>query len=108
MAGIRQYVLSLNRKWFHLGLSLGLSYSTLKNLGASPNSYDVGDLMTSMLQKWLKGVDLNTTRVRGPPSWRSLALALNCPLVGESQVARDVQRDHQNSSTPRTGHPLQE
>jgi hypothetical protein len=86
------YVQDLSHKWFHLGLSLGLRYPTLKNIGAS-HHHDVGDHMTDMLLKWLRGAD-RTERVRGPPSWRSLALALNCPLVRESQVARNIQGNH--------------
>ena len=80
----------LKRKWFHLGLSLGLCYHTLKNIEASHHD-DVGDHMIDMLRKWLKGVDLETTKgVRGQPSWRSLAQALDCPLVREGHVARQV------------------
>ena len=92
---VAAYVQDLSHKWFHLGLSLGLRYPTLKNIEAS-HHHDVGDHMTNMLLKWLKGVDLETTRkVRGPPSWKSLALALKCPLVREFQVAKRIQREHQ-------------
>ena len=88
------YVQDLSHKWFHLGLSLGLRYPTLKNIEAS-HHHDVGDHMTDTLLKWLRGADQEATGgVRGPPSWRSLALALDCPLVKESQVARKIQRNH--------------
>jgi hypothetical protein len=89
------YLTVLNSKWFHIGLSLGLCYSTLKNIEAS-HHHDVGDHMTNTLKKWLKGVDLETTkRLRGPPSWRSLAQALDSPLVRGRQVSRKIQREHQ-------------
>jgi len=90
------YLLNLNHKWFHLGLSLGLGYHTLKNI-----HYNVdGDHMTNMLQKWLRGVDLETTTegVRGALSWRALALALDSPLVREGQVACKIKKEHNISA----------
>ena len=81
----------LNHKWFHLGLSLGLRYPTLKSIEAS-HHHDVGDHMTDMLHKWLKGIGQKT---RGPPSWRSLAHALDCPLVREHVVARKIKQEYQ-------------
>ena len=95
IAVVRRSVHSLNHKWFHLGLSLGLSYSTLKSIEAS-HHYDIGDHMTDMLQKWLEGVDEDTAKeFRGPSSWRSLALALDCPLVREHQVALNIKSEHE-------------
>ena len=94
---VKEYVHVLNHKWFHLGLSLGLHYSTLKNIETS-HYQDVGDHMTDMLAKWLNGVDLETTidkGVSGPRSWRSLALALDCPLVRERTAALKIQEQHQ-------------
>jgi hypothetical protein len=94
MAEVACYVHDLNRKWFHLGLALGLRYPTLKNIEATYQS-DVGDYMMNMLLKWLKGIDRETTeRLRGPPSWKSLAQALDCPLVSENQVARKIEMNH--------------
>ena len=81
-------------KWFHLGLSLGLHYSTLKDIEAS-HFLGVENHMTNVLQKWLNEID--RVSERGPPSWRSLALALDCPLVREHQVARSIQDEHQIS-----------
>ena len=85
---VAEYVGDLNHKWFHLGLSLGLRYSTLKNIEAS-HHHDVGDHMTDNIKSWLDGKG-----VRGPPSWRSLALALDCPLVRGRQVAHRIEREH--------------
>ena len=94
MREVKEYVHDLEHKWFHLGLSLGLRYPTLKNIEASHHQ-DIGDRMTDMLVKWLNGVDLETTKgVSGPRSWRSLALALDCPLVRERTVADKIQREH--------------
>ena len=84
-------------KWFHLGLSLELQYSTLKNIEFYCRQHEE-NYMTNMLQKWLNGVDCVSER--GPPSWRSLALALDCPLVREHQVARSIRDDHQVSLNP--------
>ena len=89
------YVHDLEHKWFHLGLSLGLRYPTLRKIEASHHQ-DVGDYMTDILVKWLNGVDLETTKgVSGPRSWRSLSLALDCPLVRERTVANKIQRENQ-------------
>lgn len=98
-----EYMHDLNHKWFHLGLSLGLRYPTLKNIEASPHHCDIGDYMKDTLLKWLEGVDLETTMaVRGPHSWRSLALALDCPLVKESKLACRMQNITAHNSTPQT------
>ena len=84
MKKIAEHIRDLNHKWFHLGLSLGLRYPTLKNIEAS-HHHDVGDHMTDIIKSWLDGKG-----VRGPPSLRSLAQALDCPLVREYAVARKV------------------
>ena len=83
-----KYVLSSsNKMWFHLGLSLGLSYPTLTNIEAN-HHYDIGDHMTDMLKEWLNGII-------HPPSWRSLAIALDCPLVREHHIALDIKSKYQ-------------
>ena len=93
---VKEFVKDLEHKWFHLGLSLGLRYPTLKIIEASHHA-NVGDHMTDMLAKWLNGVDPETTRgVSGPRSWRSLASALDCPLVRERTAALEIQREHLN------------
>ena len=88
MCEVFDYVHDLSRKWFHLGLSLGLRYPTLKNIEAS-HHHDVGDHMTDIIKSWLDGKG-----VRGPPSWKSLAQALNCPLVRENQLAQKIRAEH--------------
>ena len=78
---VLEYVNSLTHKWFHLGLSLRLSYATLKGIG-----HDIQrDHMTVMIQKWL-----GVTGER-KPTWRYLALALHCPLVKEKDVAYQIE-----------------
>ena len=90
------YIHTLMYKWFHLGLSLGLHYSTLKCIEAS---HHLGvENQINVLQKWLNEVDYVSER--GPPSWRSLALALDCPLVREHQVACSIQDERQISLNP--------
>jgi hypothetical protein len=90
---IAEYVHDLSYKWFHLGLSLGLRYHTLKNIEAS--HHDVGERMTDMLLKWLRGAGLETTKgVRDPPSWRSLAKALDSSLVNVHHVACKIMKEH--------------
>lgn len=79
------YVQDLKRKWFHLGLSLGLHYPMLKNIEAS----SVEDHITEMLTCWLKGKE-----VSGSPSWMSLAQGLSSPLVRGSLEAHKIQKEH--------------
>ena len=87
LGAIAAYVLDVSHKWFHLGLSLGLRYPTLKNIEASHSHEGVEGHMTSVLQRWLRGVSIENTAAsgctRGVPSWRALALALDSPLVKE-------------------------
>jgi hypothetical protein len=91
---IVEYVHDLSYKWFHLGLSLGLHYHTLKNIEAS-HHHDVGEHMTDMLLKWLRGTGLETTEgVKYPPSWRSLARALGSPLVNMHHMACKIMKEH--------------
>ena len=94
---LNYYVHTLKHKWFHLGLSLGLHYSTLKCIEAS-HHLGIDNHITNVLHKWLNEVDCVSER--GPPCWRSLALALDCPLVCECQVARSIRDEHQISLNP--------
>ena len=87
------YTSTLNHKWFHLGLSLGLSYSTLKCIEAS-HHYDVGSHMTDVLLQWLRNVDHVLIESAKPPSWGALVLALESNLVRERPTAQRVLRDH--------------
>ena len=102
LGDIAAYVHDVNHKWFHLGLSLGLRYPTLKNIEASHSHQGVEGHMTNVLQRWLRGVAIENTVIassgctRGFPSWRALALALDSPLVKERQAACKIQSDHTN------------
>jgi hypothetical protein len=93
---IAEYVRDSYHKWFHLGLSLGIRYATLKEIECTPGHHQLEDYALDMLQKWLRSAHLET----GPPSCRSLAQALDCPLVREHKQAQKIQYDHQNLSTP--------
>ena len=83
-----EYVHGFSDKWFHLGLSLGLQYHTLKHIEASGHNADVGDHMMSMLQEWLNGAG-------SLPNWGSLAVALESPLVREGEAAQKIRSEHQ-------------
>ena len=87
---VAEYVLDLKRKWFHLGLSLGLHYFTLKDIEAS----NVEDHMTKMLAYWL-----DNKGVKGSPSWMSLAQALSSPLVKGSKEAHKILTEHPHVQT---------
>ena len=86
MSDVLNDVKDLTYKWFHFGLSLGLDYTTLMEIKASQH-YEVKDLMVTMLNKWLK-------EKGNRPSWRSLAIALSCPLVQECRLAETIENEH--------------
>ena len=88
---VAEYVQDLKRKWFLFGLSLGLCYSTLKDIEAS-HHHDVGDCINGVIMKWLEGKGL-----RGPPSWRSLAQAMASPLTNKGPVAQKIEKEHLHS-----------
>ena len=72
--------------WFSFGLALGVSYSTLKTIEAD-NPRDTHQCRTEMLTAWLKRADIET-------SWRTLAQALDSPLVGKAEIATMIVTEH--------------
>ena len=69
-----------NDELIELGTALGLSFSNLKRMTM---------LLGDMIQAWLNGDDDITTR-SGPPSWTSLATALE--RTGHTAIASKVRK----------------
>ena len=64
----------------NLGGVLGLSYIKLKKMNTIPED---------MIAAWLRGDD-NVIETSGPPSWESLAKALN--KTGHTEIANTIKR----------------
>ena len=63
-----------------LGTSLGLAFTKLKRLTSLPDD---------MVEAWLRGDD-NVIEISGPPSWESLATALD--KIGHTKIAITIRR----------------
>lgn len=78
----------MGRRWFHLGLALGLSYNRLEATEAD-NPGECHSALIRVLQAWLKGQDRVMEKVH-PCSWRALVIALESPLVSKPDVANTI------------------
>ena len=69
-----------NDEVMKLGTALGLDFNKLKRMTSLP--YD-------MVEAWLRG-DYDVIKTSGPPSWESLATALN--KTGHTKIAITIRR----------------
>uniref|UniRef100_A0A1X7UJP3 Death domain-containing protein n=1 Tax=Amphimedon queenslandica TaxID=400682 RepID=A0A1X7UJP3_AMPQE len=76
-----------NAKWFELGLSLGLSLQTLKNIETDYGRAGASRCLMECLEKWLSRAD----NVTGPLSWITLANGLR--RIGETSSAEMIISD---------------
>ncbi len=77
-------------KWRNILLMLEVSAATVETIGKEwSNNPD--DCYREGLLEWLKG---------GDKSWRDISKALSSPTVGHSDIARTVEKDHVQSTTP--------
>ncbi len=71
-------------------LMLEVSAATLETIGKEwSNNPD--DCYREGLSEWLKG---------GERSWSDVVKALSSPTVGHSDIAKTVEKDHMQSTTP--------
>ena len=63
-----------------LGTALGLAFTKLKRMTSLPDD---------MVEAWLRG-DENVVKTSGPPSWESLATALD--KTGHTEIAITIRR----------------
>ena len=77
---IMNSISTLAAEWFHLGLALGLSYGTLKEI-ESNYPRDSRRCQTEMIMAWLQMKD------RSRPSWQALVHALRSPSLARIDIA---------------------
>ena len=77
-------------KWRNIMLMLEVSAATLETIG-NEWSNNPEDCYREGLLEWLKG---------GERSWTNIVKALSSPIVGQSDIARIVEKDHVQSTTP--------
>ena len=77
--------------WFHLGLTLGLFYSTLKTIQRM-NRENFSECLGDTLVGWLRKID--GVYREGKPSWRTLARALVHPLVNQRSLAEEIANNY--------------
>ena len=76
---------TLTTKWFNLGLALGLSYDTLKQIELE-HPRDLSRCSTEMVVVWLH----NTPQ----PNWQALTYALRLPSVSGFNLATKIATEH--------------
>ena len=74
-------------EWFNLGVALGLSYGTLREIESNHRG-DARRCLTEMVMAWLQMKD------NSRPSWQSLASALSSPSVGRIEIATMIATEH--------------
>ena len=70
---------------YNLGLALGLSQRKVKKMKESDTFLD------DVLAAWLRRED--AVEKRGSPSWKTLVVALQHKLLGQTGIASDICRD---------------
>jgi len=70
---------------YHLGLVLGLTRATLKEMMESTT------FLEDVIAAWLQKED--NVNEKGKPSWTVLINALKHPRVGQTGIANDIAKD---------------
>ena len=74
----------VSHKWFNIGLQLDVPISRLNII--ETDRHGVEERMRTMLDYWLKNATV--------PSWKVLVDALKAPIVGESRLANELEKQH--------------
>ena len=77
---VRTLLYPARRKWYHIGIELGLSVEELDTIKAE--NTDAMESLTAMLKLWLKSIDPVPTR-------RALADALKARTINEIELAKE-------------------
>ena len=72
-------------KWYNCGLALGLTAGTLDAIRETHRGV-CDNCFTEILKEWLQ-------KVRPPPTWISLCIALEDPSVGHDELAENLEFD---------------
>ena len=78
---------TLTAEWFSLGLALGLSPDTLREIEYNHPRH-ARRCLTEMVIAWLQMKD------NSQPSWQSLASALSSPSVDRIEIATMIATEH--------------
>ena len=78
---------TLTADWFNLGVALGLSYDTLREIESNHRG-EARRCQTEMVVAWLQMKD------NSQPSWQSLVSALSSPSVGRVEIATMIATEH--------------
>ena len=76
---VRELLFSVRRKWYDIGVELGLGVNELDNIKAA--STDHGECLTEMIKLWLKSIN-------PLPTWKALGHALKAGPVAEVGLAK--------------------
>ena len=89
---VKKAVWDARTKWMDIGLELDIIQPDLDEINAD-NHGDIKKCFMEMLTRWLKQVD-------PPPTWSALVAALQDPIVGEGELAEQVESKfvHPNSN----------
>ena len=85
LAAVRTKLINAVANWSNLGLALDIMEPQLQVI-AKNHPLDMDGCMNAMLVSWLHG------NGRKPITWQTLLDALNHPLVGLSELAKDVKK----------------
>lgn len=80
---VRDALYSIRLKWYDIGIELTVKVGELDTIRAQHS--DPKDALTEMIKKWLKSTNLRS----GPPTWKSLARALEADAVDEKEIAQN-------------------
>ena len=75
---VRELLYPVRRKWYDIGLELGLKVDELDNIQAA--STDHGECLIKMIKMWLKSID-------PMPSWKALGDVLKKDTINEVTLA---------------------
>ena len=74
-------LVGVSQKWYSIGLKLKVPPGTLDNI--EYKELDAPTSLRKMLACWLKGTD-------SPPTWDTLANALESRAIGEAQLGQQL------------------
>ena len=90
LGDVLEELYEVNIKWYNMGLRLGLQSSCLDRIRVA-STHDPADCFREMLKEWFK-------HCRQECSWLALVLALRSSAVGESSLARRMEKKYCNGS----------
>lgn len=90
LAAVQDAIHTCRSKWYNLGLQLGVDEGTLRSFEKDYRHSD--DQLREVITTWLK-----TSK---NPTWGALADALNKHVIGEANLAREIQQRYCSKGQP--------